>query len=295
MRRCQTSHKPRSTRRRRANAGRRDDGWKAVSWLRSNSLSFVPSRAQEVRDHATRVHSQAGVSLQGGYALCSAMTEAERITKLSKVLHRCEQADLSGQLTARSRSEAIVASAEHGLGVHIPDPMQLAAVHAWDDGCNSPPALTPANWRCSSVGELWLALGKLIRTPYRTRLAKRVVRTLRDECLDHVLALNERHLLNLLTEFLCNYNRDRPQRTLELQNAGTQTTKFAWRRCYSRDSRRTSSRLRAGGMMRCFCRPTESGRTINPADLVSSSAGADTTGRRESAPDRSMVGSRAFL
>jgi transposase InsO family protein len=60
-----------------------------------------------------------------------------------------------------------------------------------------------------------------VRTPYRAPLAKsvaeRVVRTFRQECLDHVIVLNERRLLTLLTEFLRYYNRDRPHRTLDLQ------------------------------------------------------------------------------
>ncbi|MHB8589704.1 MAG: integrase core domain-containing protein [Candidatus Dormibacteraceae bacterium] len=60
-----------------------------------------------------------------------------------------------------------------------------------------------------------------VRTPYRAPLAnsvaERVVRTFRQECLDHIIVLNERHLLTLLTEFVGYYNRDRPHRTLELE------------------------------------------------------------------------------
>jgi transposase InsO family protein len=60
-----------------------------------------------------------------------------------------------------------------------------------------------------------------IRTPHQAPLAnsvaERVVRTFRQECLDHVIVLNERHLVTLLTEFLVYYNRDRPHRTLGLQ------------------------------------------------------------------------------
>jgi transposase InsO family protein len=60
-----------------------------------------------------------------------------------------------------------------------------------------------------------------IRTPYRAPLsnsvAERVVRTLRQECFDHVIVLNERHLLASLTEFVCYYNHDRPHRTIELE------------------------------------------------------------------------------
>ena len=40
--------------------------------------------------------------------------------------------------------------------------------------------------------------------------------TFRQECLDHIIVLNDRHLLALLTEFVCYYNHDRPHRTLEL-------------------------------------------------------------------------------
>ena len=62
---------------------------------------------------------------------------------------------------------------------------------------------------------------RAVRTPYRAPLAnsvaERIVRTLRQECLDHVIVLNERHLVALLTEFLRYYNRDRPHRTLEFE------------------------------------------------------------------------------
>jgi len=59
------------------------------------------------------------------------------------------------------------------------------------------------------------------KTPYRAPLAnsvaERVVRTFRQECLDHIIVLNEQHLLTLLTEFVRYYNRDRPHRTMDLQ------------------------------------------------------------------------------
>ena len=59
------------------------------------------------------------------------------------------------------------------------------------------------------------------KTPYRAPLAnsvaERVVRTFRQECLDHIIVLNEQHLLTLLTEFVRYYNRDRSLRTMDLQ------------------------------------------------------------------------------
>ena len=43
-----------------------------------------------------------------------------------------------------------------------------------------------------------------------------MVRTFRHECFDHLVVLNERHLRALLAEFVRYYNRDRPHRTLGL-------------------------------------------------------------------------------
>jgi integrase-like protein len=54
------------------------------------------------------------------------------------------------------------------------------------------------------------------RAPLGNSVAERVVRTFRQECLDHVIVLNERHLLALLSEFVRYYNHDRPHRALEL-------------------------------------------------------------------------------
>ena len=52
----------------------------------------------------------------------------------------------------------------------------------------------------------------------------RLVGTLRRECLDHVIVVNESHLVRLLREFAAYYNRDRPHRSLDLHPP---TTAFA--------------------------------------------------------------------
>jgi hypothetical protein len=40
---------------------------------------------------------------------------------------------LSGQVAARSPSAAVAASAQHDLGLRVNDPLQLAALHAWEE------------------------------------------------------------------------------------------------------------------------------------------------------------------
>jgi putative transposase len=54
------------------------------------------------------------------------------------------------------------------------------------------------------------------RAPRANAIAERVVRSLRQECLDHVLVLNERHLEQVLQEDLAYYNSARPHRSLDL-------------------------------------------------------------------------------
>ena len=56
-----------------------------------------------------------------------------------------------------------------------------------------------------------------IRAPRANAIAERVVGTLRRECLDHLLVLNERHLRAVLRDFVGYYNRDRPHRSLGLE------------------------------------------------------------------------------
>jgi transposase InsO family protein len=56
-----------------------------------------------------------------------------------------------------------------------------------------------------------------IRAPKANAIVERVIGTLRRECLDHLIVLNEQHLRSVLTAFVSYYNQQRPQRTLELQ------------------------------------------------------------------------------
>ena len=59
-----------------------------------------------------------------------------------------------------------------------------------------------------------------ILTPVRARnvnaIAERVIGTLRRECLDHLIVINERHLRHVLGEYVQHYNAMRPHRSLGL-------------------------------------------------------------------------------
>ncbi|NLE44444.1 MAG: transposase, partial [Chloroflexi bacterium] len=62
---------------------------------------------------------------------------------------------------------------------------------------------------------------RIILTPYRApkanAVAERWIRSLRHECLDHLLILNQRHLRRVLTEYIAFYNQARPHQGLGQQ------------------------------------------------------------------------------
>jgi putative transposase len=61
---------------------------------------------------------------------------------------------------------------------------------------------------------------QVIRTPVRApranAVAERWVRTVRSECLDHLLVVGRRHLERILREYLTHYNGERPHRAFAL-------------------------------------------------------------------------------
>jgi putative transposase len=63
---------------------------------------------------------------------------------------------------------------------------------------------------------------KILRTPYQApdanSHAERWVRTVRNECLDHILVWNETHLRRTLNEFVDYYNHARPHQGLDHQS-----------------------------------------------------------------------------
>jgi transposase InsO family protein len=61
------------------------------------------------------------------------------------------------------------------------------------------------------------AIATPVQSPRANAVVERVIGTLRRECLDHVIVVNEQHLRSVLTNFVRYYNQDRPHRTLGLQ------------------------------------------------------------------------------
>ena len=57
-----------------------------------------------------------------------------------------------------------------------------------------------------------------IHAPNANAIAERVIGTLRRECLDHIMVLNDRHLLHVLREYVEHYNAKRPHRSLALDS-----------------------------------------------------------------------------
>ena len=61
------------------------------------------------------------------------------------------------------------------------------------------------------------AIATPVHSPRANAVAERGIGTRRRECLDHMIVLDERHLMSVLTDFVGCYNQDRPHRTLGLQ------------------------------------------------------------------------------
>jgi transposase InsO family protein len=73
-----------------------------------------------------------------------------------------------------------------------------------------------------SFNTLFLSEGiEIVLTPFRApkanAFAERWIRSLREECFDHLLIINERHLRRVLIEYVSFYNEARPHQGLEQQ------------------------------------------------------------------------------
>ena len=96
-----------------------------------------------------------------------------------------------------------------------------------------------------------------VRAPSANEIAERVIGTLRRECLDHLIVINERHLRRVLGEYIQHYNAVRPHRSLALDapEGRPRTARFPGAQLRSpRRTRRPASRILVGRMR--FCLPT---------------------------------------
>jgi transposase InsO family protein len=71
----------------------------------------------------------------------------------------------------------------------------------------------------ASFDEVFKAEGtEILKTPFRTpsanAFAERFVHTVRSECFDHLLIVNEAHLERVLRSYACHYNGHRPHQGL---------------------------------------------------------------------------------
>ena len=61
------------------------------------------------------------------------------------------------------------------------------------------------------------ALKTPVRSPRANAFAERWLRTIRDDCLDHLVVFSRRHLESILGEYTEHYNRARPHHGLQLE------------------------------------------------------------------------------
>ena len=81
----------------------------------------------------------------------------------------------------------------------------------------SPGAASPRGRRSWAAKELGIeTVVTPVRAPRANAIAERVVRTLRNECLDHVIVFHEAHLRAVLREYVTYDNSARPHRSLGL-------------------------------------------------------------------------------
>jgi hypothetical protein len=83
-----------------------------------------------------------------------------------------------------------------------------------------------------------------IHAPKANSIAERVIGTLRRECLDHVIVLDEQHLRSVLAEFVRYYNQERPHRTLGLQTPSAESASNHWQCPIASGVERATPRLR---------------------------------------------------
>ncbi|MCH7822820.1 MAG: transposase [Proteobacteria bacterium] len=121
------------------------------------------------------------------------------------VIHHGTRELIHARVTAHPTSEWLAQQMLEACGISREPPHYL--IHD-RDGCFG----ASFNRRVASLKI------KQIRTPVKApranAIAERWVRTIRNECLDHMLIMSHQHLRHSITEFIAYYNRWRPHRSL---------------------------------------------------------------------------------
>src|SRR5499433_1450611 len=85
------------------------------------------------------------------------------------------------------------------------------------------------------------------RSPWQNCYAERVIGSIRRECLDHVVVINERHLRRILKSYFEYYHRSRTHLALQKAPAAPGARSFLGKNRSDPRSRRTPSSLRSRG------------------------------------------------
>jgi hypothetical protein len=93
-------------------------------------------------------------------------------------------------------------------------------------------------------------------SPWQNGVAERWVESSRRDLLDHVIAVNERHLKRLLSEYVRYYHEDRTHLGLRKGTPDYRIRSIASGRVLSQDRRRAASSLRSSCLIRTNFHPS---------------------------------------
>jgi putative transposase len=228
-------------------------GWRLFWWWRSRRPTGRPRLPEEVRDLIRRLSEEnrlwgteriRGELLKLGIAASSGSIRRYRWrppprplgqtwgTFLRNHAHAVWAADLFTVQTVTFKTLYVLFFITHGRRelVHLAVTAHPTAAWVWHQMIEATPWGRRPKYlvgdRDRVYGRDFVSRAKAVgidtlltpfRAPKANAIAERAVRTLRNECLDHVLILNERHLRTVLNEYAAYYNAERPHRSLALE------------------------------------------------------------------------------
>jgi hypothetical protein len=131
-----------------------------------------------------------------------------------------------------------------------------------------------------------------VRSPKANAFAERWIRTVREDCLDHLLVLSLRHLEPILEEYVCHYNRARPHGGLGLEPPHPVTVVGTAGRSVAATSSEGSSTTTSSPPDQSFSRPVLPRRSgeRRARDSRQPADGASAAKRAEPPSDESVRG-----